>query len=147
MSWLKVYDLKTDIENDPGQMRQFQAVTLDPDESEFGLKGTLGLYGSEKWWANIRSGIMPTKKVSGIIQRLYEAGMDNTGITDCFDIATDDGGIHSENIYTNSPEHDTLFRVGAKVTYLYACEELKKLSLSGQKQCLDIVLEVYITRE
>ena len=133
-----VYLLSEELKNDPEQVSKAQALTLD-DTRQFGLKGSHGLFGSEEWWKNIDDGILPLKKVSGVISRLYVAGQDTEEDENEFVLNLDDGREHIESIFANKKADEKLFKVGARVDIVYVLDELKTNELS------EIVLEMAVT--
>jgi hypothetical protein len=142
---MKVYELSKELEGDPGQVADAQALTLDQTRPNIGLKGRHGLFGSQEWWENISSGVIPTKRISGVIERVYVAGQDRSDIPNTFDMALPDGGRRMEGIYVNSPNDVARYRVGVKVEVLYALDELKAPLPGGGSAYSEIVLEVSIS--
>lgn len=139
-----VYRLSVELSREPELVSLAQATTLDAGRPLIGLKGSLGLYGSQEWWDNIRTGVMPQKRRSGIIQRRYRTGMDSGTIPNTFEMVCDDGEICEEGIYANSSHDEALFQPGKRVEILYVFDELKVPSRDGGPQYSDIVVEVSI---
>lgn len=148
MSQLKrVYHLFEELAHDPEQVADAQALSLDQSRPYIGLKGSLGLFGSPEWWANIEAGDMPLKHLSGVIARVYVAGQDRSDVPNAFDLSCSDGTVRMEGIYVNSPEDVALYQVGRKVNVVYVLDELKMPSSNGGKNYLEIVLEVAISMQ
>ncbi len=57
----QVYSLRLELENDNAHMLKVQSLTLDESRPLLGLKGRKGLFGSTKWWENIRNKKMRDK--------------------------------------------------------------------------------------
>lgn len=141
----KVYQLSEELAQDPEQVADAQALTLDQSRPHIGLKGSLGLFGSAEWWANIEAGVMPLKRISGEIKRVYVAGQDRSDVPNAFDLLSGDGQVQMEGIYVNSPEDVAFYQVGRKVHIVYALDELKMPLPDGGRNYSEIVLEVYIS--
>lgn len=141
----KVYQLFEELAHDPEQVADAQALTLDQSRPHVGLKGSLGLFGSSEWWANIEAGTTPLKRLSGVVKRVYVAGQDRSDAPNAFDLSSSDGTVRMEGIYVNSPEDVALYQVGRKVDIVYVLDELKMPSPDGGKNYLEIVLEVSIS--
>ncbi len=141
----KVYELSEELDHDPEQIALAQALTLNADKPYLGLKGNLGLFGSPEWWANIRAGVMPTARLSGVIQRVYTTGQDAVDAPNTFDMVTSDGQKHVEGIYVNSPQDVYRFKEGASIEVVYAMDELKALLPNGEKNYSNIVLEMSVS--
>ena len=78
-----IYSLREDRD----YVAKVQAASLSP--KPFGLKATDGLFGSEQWWHNIESGVIPLIRVTGTITRLLRTGMHNE--SESFEMLTPDG--------------------------------------------------------
>jgi hypothetical protein len=139
-----VYQLSKDLHLDPEQVADAQALTLDRSRPNTGLKGTLGLFGSAEWWANISAGVMPVRRIAGSIERTYVAGQDKSSVPNTFDMLTTSGEMRMEGIYTNSPEDIALYRPGRKVEVVYVLDELKGALPNGGVRYSEIVLEVSV---
>ena len=141
----RVYQLSEELTQDPEQVVDAQALTLDQSRPHIGLKGSFGLFGSAEWWANINAGVMPLKRLSGVIKRVYVAGQDRSDVPNAFDLLSGNGQVQMEGIYVNSPEDVALYQVGRKVDVVYALDELKAPLPDGGKNYSEIVLEVSIS--
>lgn len=140
-----VYRLSEELDNDPGQVAAAQALSLDATRPYVGLKGTHGLFGSPEWWANIESGVIPKKRLSGVIARVYVAGQEHSDVPNTFDLRCGDGSVIMEGIYVNSQDDVALYQLGRQVEIVYALDELKMPSPDGGKDYLEIVLEVSVS--
>lgn len=140
-----VYRLSEELDNDLGQVAAAQALSLDATRPCVGLKGTHGLFGSPEWWANIEAGIIPKKRLSGVIARVYVAGQDYSDVPNAFDLRGSDGHVHMEGIYVNSQDDVALYQVGRQVEVVYVLDELKMPLPDGGKDYLEIVLEVSVS--
>jgi hypothetical protein len=141
----RVYELSKELAHDPEQIADAQALTLDQSRPQIGLKGSLGLFGSSEWWGNIEAGVIPLKRLSGVIRRVYVAGQDRSDVPNAFDFASSNGTVRMEGIYVNSPEDVAVYQVGRQVDVVYVLDELKVPSSGGGKNYLEIVLEVSIS--
>lgn len=121
-----VYELSKELEEDPEQVIQAQALTLNESKRLLGLKGTHGLFGSDEWWENIRKQIIPNLVIRGSIKRAYISGQDQSGLNNTVDVIDDAGRMHVVGIYTNKKEDVNLFKVGSETEIIYALDELKR---------------------
>ncbi len=67
-AFIHVYDLERDRE----YVERVQAATVQA--GEFALRTDNGLFGSSQWWAAIRDGTVPTERIEGTIEQLYQKG-------------------------------------------------------------------------
>lgn len=139
-----VYRLSEELANDPEQVADAQALSLDEARPYVGLKGTHGLFGSSEWWANIETGVIPKKNLCGVITRVYVTGQERSDLPNTFDLRGSDGSIHMEGIYVNSQDDVALYKVGRQVEVVYLLDELKMPLPDGGKDYLEIVLEVSV---
>jgi hypothetical protein len=142
---MKVYDLAIELARDPEQVELAQALTLNPKKPYLGLKGNHGLFGSSDWWQNIRNGVIPTKRLTGVIQRVYVSGQDASDQPNTFDMTSNDGNVYAEGIYVNSPDDAIRFKSGCTVDVFYAFDELKSPLPNGEANFSKIVLEMFIS--
>lgn len=141
-----VYELKTRLKKEPSYMALVQKVSLDKSKPNVGLKGNLGLFGSEQWWENIKNGVMKTSIVSGIIVRCYEAGQDRTGEKNSFELSLDNGEKWDESIYLNNPDDIGLFKINHMVVIYYAHDERKaRVPNSTEASYSDTVIEMAVS--
>lgn len=145
-----VFDLTTEMRQNPRTMELAQALTLNRDRPLMGLKGTHGLYGSEEWWANIRNGAMKTKIVSGVIDGTYFAGQDSRwgDQVNSFKLKLDDETTVEESIYCHARPDQKLFKPGAVVMVAYAFDELKNQpARDGSVNYSKVVLEMAVSTD
>ena len=62
-----VYQVRVKIEQNPKHVKAAQALTLNQSKPTHGLNGTYGLYGSAEWLNNLELGVIPHKKITGLI--------------------------------------------------------------------------------
>jgi hypothetical protein len=123
----RVYLLSEELKADPDRIALAQALTLNAAKPRMGLKGTLGLFGSPEWWANIEQRKMPVRFLSGVIQRAYVVGQDESVVVNNeIELRLDDGSVQAEGIYVSNEDDVNLFRVGHRVEVVYALDELKR---------------------
>lgn len=146
----RVYLLSAELKADPEQVALAQALTLNASKPRMGLKGTLGLFGSPEWWANIEQRKMPLLLVQGTIHSTYYAGMTNESNQEInsFELRLDDGTVRREGFYTNDKVDRSLFQAGHRVEIVYALDELKRQPAEdGGINYSDIVLEMAVSLE
>lgn len=143
---MRVYSLAEGQKNATEDIAAVQAASLDM-ESHFGLQGFYGLYCSDEWWNNPRSGVMPSKYVSGTITRIYSAGLDSMPDERDFELILEDGSKWTESCYAN--EQDCRhFHVGHRVDIFYALDPLKKQpAKDGTTNYSKIVVEMAVSLE
>ncbi|TCI01729.1 hypothetical protein EZV61_17310 [Corallincola luteus] len=141
----RVYWLTDKLKDDPSRVAETRKLTLNSAKPFLGLNGTYGLYASSKWWDSINKGIMPTRFVSGTINRVYESGQDEMGVLNTVDLETVSGGTASIGIFVNDPADISLFIVGAKVTVVYAEDELKRKDGNGRRSVASLTLEMAVS--
>ena len=143
---IQVFDLREELRANPERVRLTQALTLNPDRPQMGLRGTCGLFGSSEWWESIESGRMPLRKISGKIERVYYAGQGGSGPNNMVDVLADDGVRDSVGIYVNDPKGVDLFQVGRSVEILYALDELKQQPASdGSVNYSRVALKMFVS--
>lgn len=146
----RIFSLKEELNNDPERVKQTQEVTLDKNKPFFGLKGNLGLFGSDLWWENIDNGKFPTKEYFGIITRVYAAGFEcetENKENDSIDILLSDGTIQSVGLYINNKKNINLIQKNKIIYIKYILDELKHQPNQQHKNYLNIAIEVYISTE
>jgi hypothetical protein len=123
-----VYELSAELRKDVWLVSAAQALTLNPDRPQLGLKGRHGLFGSEAWWQNIRNGTLRIREISGIIEETVYAGQDARwgDSVNSFRLKLDDGAVVLESIYANQKQDRKLFVPGARVAVAYVLDELKR---------------------
>ena len=109
---------------------QVQAASLS--SKPFGLKITHGLFGSEEWWRNIETGVIPVIGYAGTITRLFRAGMHNE--SECFEMLTNDGRSFQYDCKATDKKDRKLYRVGARIELSFVLQELKQpvLTIEGK---------------
>ena len=139
-----VYELKKELDANPKKIEEVHALTLDNSRPNQGLSGINGLYGTEAWWNNIDKGVIPTRKVSGVIEELYVAGMEGGDVNEFKFLSDDDWSTKSESIRVNNENDRNLFKVGSRVEILYVIEELKSSGHSTRRQ-IPLLLEMAVS--
>lgn len=143
-----VYSLSQAMQDDPKDVALTQKLTLDTTKPLLGLKGALGLYGSDEWWASIQQGKMPRLFIGGVIKRAYVAGMDHSDDNNTIDLLLDDGSVRMEGIYVNDWADIKLFKVGCRVEMAYVRDELKRQpAQDGSVNYLEIPLEMAVSTD
>lgn len=142
-----VYQVRVEIEQNPDYVKDVQKLTLNQSKPTRGLNGTYGLYGSIEWLNNLESGVIPRKKIFGIIQSVYKVSMDESVGSDTMDILIDaDGKTVKEGIYFNDENDLELFKAGKRVEILYYIEEMKAVDYAtGGKVKHEFVLEMAVS--
>ncbi|WP_232776919.1 hypothetical protein [Rahnella sp. AA] len=141
-----VYQLTEALKIDPEQIVLAQALTLNALKPRLGLKGSLGLFGSQKWWASINQKKMPLLHISGEISRAYCSGQSESGLNNTIDVVLEDGSKSTIGIYTNNKSDVQLFKIGCKIDIVYALDELKQQpALDGGVNYSKIALEMAIS--
>ena len=121
-----VYDFKQDMTNRRTKeyIENTRLLSLN-DESIFGIKKDKGLFASDEWWANIDSGQIITRSVSGVISSIYEAGMERRNIPNSFSFIDGEGIVRNESMYMMNKSDRHLFCEEKKIAIFYAYDELK----------------------
>ncbi len=128
-----VYSLREELDRDPEQVRAVQAMSLNKDKPFLGLNPRQSLYGSDEWWADIESGKIQSARYSGIIVRLYHAGMDGDRTKpNSFEMKTDDNGRYDHGMIANDPSHKSLYTVGRRIEVRTIFLETKRNGMSEQ---------------
>ena len=108
-----VYQLSSDI----AHIEAVQKATRTT--RDFGIEPTHGLFGSEEWWAQIRSGCLPTQTVRGSISRVYMGSM---GDWPEFEVETEEHERLAWSRFANSPHLEALYEVGRAVEVDYVLQ-------------------------
>ena len=119
----KIYDLAVTLAQDPAQVADAQALTLDDARPGFGLKGAYGLFGSDEWWGNLKTGRMPTVIYEGEIESLQFEGMHNEGRS--FTLRLTKGGHYTYSCVANEKSDMKAYTVGRKVRVTTYSEPMK----------------------
>ena len=69
-----------------------------------------------------------TKVIKGIITRLYDAGQDNSGQVNSFELKLSNGSKWDESIYVSNGKDMELFEVGKQVYIYYVFDAHIQLS-------------------
>lgn len=139
-----IYSLREELENDPGQVADAQALTLDASRP-LGLKGTYGLFGSPEWWCNIELGVAPVTQIVGVITRVYREGMHNEGRG--FEMQLADGSLYKYSCVSNNSRDASLYQAGKDIQLVVLHDPLKVSAPGpdGMETDSEIVLEVSIS--
>lgn len=143
---ITVFDLKKDLEKNPDRISLTQALTLNRDKPQMGLRGSHGLFGSAEWWRNIESGSIKTLRISGIIKEAYFAGQGETGKNNMIDLITEAGEQESVGIYLNNPADVSFFKNGHSVEIEYALDELKQTNPDGSPKYSRVTLNMRVSK-
>ncbi len=144
----RVYNLAEHLKKNPSHVKAAQELTLNINKPFLGLKGQHGLFGSEQWWANIYSGKLMVKVVTGVIQEMVFAGQDARwgDQTNSFKLKLENGSVLLKSIYTHEKTDRKLFQPGATVAIAYVLDELKKQPASdGGVNYAESVLEMLVS--
>lgn len=141
-----VFKLEDQLREDPVQVELAQALTLNASRPRMGLRGVHGLFGSQDWWASICAGRMPLLYQSGVVQRAYVSGQDESTSNNTIDLKLDDGSVLMTGIYVNNKNDAGLFRPGCLVGIVYALDELKQQpAANGGVNYSKIALEMAVS--
>src|SRR5262245_23643545 len=128
-----VYSLREELARDPKKVRTAQAMTLNKGRPLLGLSPRQGLYGSDEWWGHIESGEIQSAHYSGVIVRLYHAGMDgDRSKPNSFEMKTDNAGRFDWGMIANDPSHKSLYTVGRRIEVKTIFLETKHNGMSEQ---------------
>ena len=142
-----VYDLHVELSRNPEKIRHAQMLTLNGKKPFLGLRGSHGLFGSEEWWENIRLNNITTESLFGTIIEVYSAGMNADGTPNTMVLQLHDGGTVELPIMVHDLRDLELFRLGNKVNFLYALDELKVPSgPGGDGRYSRITLEIAVSQ-
>lgn len=110
-----------------------------------GLTGTNGLYGSDEWWANIKSGKIPTECIDGKIVKIVEDGQDKSGVPNTVVIRCNDGVERKSPIYLLNNNDAAQFVSGRRLRIVNALEVLKSKEFSLRSDGYHpVTLEIFI---
>ena len=132
-----VYELQKDLQ----YIENVQKATLETDD--FGVEPTHRLYGSDEWWDNIESGVLPKHTALGKITRVYMGSM---GDWPEFEMITDNGETLAWTREQNSPDLDALYTQGATVQVVYVIQQHRPKSWDSgaETKC---VIEIRVENE
>jgi hypothetical protein len=142
---LTVYSLRQELERDPETVKLAQALSLNALRPEMGLSARLGLYGSDEWWRNVESGVIPRAHYSGLITGTFYAGMDSDRRPNSFRMKTDDGREYSYGIIPENSSYKGLYRVGHRAEITTIFEELKRRNSDGTPEVMESPLEIRLS--
>lgn len=128
--WVKVYDLKEDLET----IQLVQRATLNT--KEFGLEPDVALYGSDEWWRAVSDGRIATHSVSGTISRVYMSGHG-----DWPEFEVDSGG---EKTRWTRVGDQSLYEPGSRVKVEYVLQKRRTRVLGELEQ--KEVLRIFVAR-
>ena len=114
-----------ELERDEERIRRVQRATLTT--TDFGIQQTHGLYGSEEWWKNIRSGVLPLHRLTGVITKVYMGSMRDWP----------EFRMRAESAWTryaHTKEQDRLYVVGRRVEIDYVVQRFKPGSFGGDRE-------------
>ena len=139
----RVYWLSEELDHDPEQLAQTHALTKDHSRPYMGLAGKYGLFATASWWQAVNSGRMPTRRVAGVISRVYRAGQDNSGPVNTVTVERPDGSSGTIGIYINDQNDRRYFVPGNFVEIIYALDDCKPQP-DGRVEQAEIALEVVV---
>ena len=122
-----IYDLAVRLAEHPEEVADTQALTLDETRPNFGLKGAYGLFASDEWWTNLKSGTIPTICYEGIISSVQFEGMHNDGRA--FTLRLDKGGEYTYSCVANHAADMSAYQTGRKARITTYTEPMKSGSL------------------
>lgn len=143
-----VYSLRDELRENPQLVAQVQALTLNRQKPDMGLKGAHGLYGSDEWWQSIATGRIKTQVTTGTITELFFAGQDSRwgDEVNSFRMKLEDGSMVEDSIYPTLKSERRLFVVGAVVNVVHAFDKMKQQPrFFGSPNYLKILLEMAIS--
>lgn len=130
--FLKVYDLAKDRE----YIERIQKATVEG--SELALRTDRGLFGSAKWWAAIRDGTVPTRRLEGSITRVGRSP-----VSDWPDFEVESEGGRS----TWALEGDlAMYRVGKRVRIEYVTQRYQRPLPGSGDDSTRVVLGIWVER-
>ncbi|MBK9260329.1 MAG: hypothetical protein IPM54_10880 [Polyangiaceae bacterium] len=142
---LTVYSLRRELESDPEGLKQIQQVSLDRKMNWAGFSTRLGLYGSEEWWRNVETGVIPKAKYEGLITETYYAGMDSDRQHNSFRMKTDDGQYFSWSMVPENSSYKGLYRPGHRAEIVTIFQELKRCTSDGAPEIVERPLEIRLS--
>jgi hypothetical protein len=130
-----VYHLKLDKQHVEAVQRATAATKT------FGILRTHGLFGSDEWWGNIKSGKLPVYSASGIISRLYLSGMRDMPE---FTLRSDNGEESNWLRKANSKAMDEFYVVGRRVEINFVLQRNRFFSDGIWPKRHPVVIEIRI---
>jgi len=123
MNLTEIYTLEKELESDPTRVELAQKLTLDDSKPFMGLKGTYGLFASDKWWRNFHKNKIPKVIYSGVIEGIHFSGMHNESKS--FSLRLDDGGIYKYSLVADQKSGLKLYREGVRLQVVTFIEKMK----------------------
>lgn len=142
---LTVYSLRKELEGDPEGLKLTQQVSLDSKKTWVGLSARLGLYGTDEWWGNVESGVIPQARYAGTIVETYYAGMDSDRRHNSFRMKTDDGRDFSWSMVPERSSYKGLYRPGHRAEVVTIFLELKRRDSRGAPEISEHPLEIRLS--
>lgn len=139
----QVYSLEQQIQSNPELVAQAQALTLDQSRPKMGLRGQHGLFGTERWWSAIESGLIKRITREGRITRVYRVGVDPGSEANEVEFIDDGGSLRKDGLYFNHSSERKFYREGRNIRIEYALDESKK-SQPSNPDYIRITLNVFI---
>lgn len=143
MNLKTIYSLKEKAKKDIEYIKLIHKTTLDHNKPNIGLSGKYGLFATEIWWENIKSGNILSSVKKGRIVKLYYSGQDNEDKYNSMDLLLEDGTIWSESIYLNNDDDYELLKIGSYI-YIYYVHDERKIKNNGVATYSDTVTEILI---
>jgi hypothetical protein len=142
---LTVYSLRHELEQDAKYLKDVQTLSLDASRPNMGLSARLGLYGSDEWWRNVESGIIPRARYFGVITETFCEGMDSDRRHNAFRMRTDDGREYSYSMIPANSSHKGLYCVGHRAEITTIFQELKRRNADGTPEIIEAPLEIRLS--
>ena len=142
---LTVYSLRHELERRAEYLKQVQALSLDTSRPNMGLSARLGLYGSDEWWRNVESNVIPRANYSGIITETFYEGMESDRRHNSFRMKTDDGREYSYSMIPEDSSYKGLYRAGHRAEITTIFEELKRRNADGDPEVFETPLEIRLS--
>ena len=146
MAMKQIYSVKQDTRcTSKAALEHAHALSLDPNRN-FGVTAEYGLLLTDEWWENFDNGTMPREHIVGVVERVYEAGMDSkTGLMNTMNVIDKNGKKHALPIGSKDRAHVKLVQPGITVEVISALQRLKNpsVSLRGDGYA-SITVEVWI---
>jgi hypothetical protein len=98
------------LRDDSARIASVQKATLST--TDYGIKQTHGLFGSDEWWQHITDGTLPMHTVRGTITRVFMSGHNDWPE---FEMRDDSGLLSRWTRETNRREDDVLYEPGRAI--------------------------------
>jgi hypothetical protein len=129
-----VYDLREDAEG----IAQMQRQALLKDR---GLRVTHGLVGSPEWWAQIKSGALPLKTITGVVSGFWP-GQGGGGPAE-FQIKEHDGTLSQWMCEMEPAPANRQFVLGRPVMIEYVVQEFKTEVCGSHETKVPVSIALY----